>query len=82
MIQVDKDGIQASFDVLALYSSIPIDKALDCIRETHKDNTLLERIEWKPNDIVKVLHICLETHFKTLDGLIFTQTDRTPIGKY
>ena len=34
MIQVDKDDIQASFDVIALYPSIPIDKALDCIRET------------------------------------------------
>ena len=33
MIQVDKDDIQASFDVIALYPSIPIDKALDCIRE-------------------------------------------------
>ena len=32
MIQVDKDDIQASFDVIALYPSIPIDKALDCIR--------------------------------------------------
>ena len=34
MIQVDKDDIQASFDVIALYPSIPIDKALDCIIET------------------------------------------------
>ena len=82
MIQVDKDDIQASFDVIALYPSIPIDKALDCIRERlQKDETLAERTEWKPNDIVNLLQICLETHFKTLDGRIFTQTDGTPIGK-
>ena len=82
MIQVDKDDIQASFDVVALYPSIPIDKALDCIRERlQKDDTLSERTEWKPNDIVNLLQIFLETHFKTLDGRIFTQTDGTPIGK-
>ena len=79
---MDKDDIQASFDVIALYPSIPIDKALDCIRERlQKDETLSERTEWKPNDIVNLLQICLETHFKTLDGRIFTQTDGTPIGK-
>ena len=55
---------------------------MDCIRERlQKDETLLERTEWKPNDIVNLLQICLETHFKTLDGRIFTQTDGTPIGK-
>jgi len=82
MIQVDKDEIQASFDAIALYPSIPIDKALDCIRERlQKDETLSERTEWKLIDIVNLLQICLETHFKTLDGRIFTQTDGTPIGK-
>ena len=82
MIQVDKDDIQASFDVVALYPSIPIDQALDCVRERlQNDETLSARTEWKPDDIVNLLKICLETHFKTLDGRIFTQTDGTPIGK-
>ena len=30
---------------------------------------------------MKLLEICLETHFKTLDGYIYTQMDGTPIGK-
>ena len=82
MIQVDKDDIQASFDVIALYPSIPIDKKHEIVSERlQKDETLSERTEWKPNDIVNLLQICLETHFKTLDGRIFTQTDGTPIGK-
>ena len=81
-IQVDKDDIQASFDVVALYPSIPIDKAYDCVRERlQNDETLAARTEWKPDDIVNLLKICLETHFKILDGRIFTQTDGTPIGK-
>ena len=30
---------------------------------------------------MKLLEICLETHFKTIDGKIYTQLDGTPIGK-
>ena len=33
------------------------------------------------DDIIKLLTICLETHFKTIDGRIYTQIDGTPIGK-
>ena len=82
ILNIDKNDIQASFDVVALYPSIPIKKALECVREKlQKDETLSSRTDWKPDDIVKLLEICLETHFKTIDGRIFTQTDGTPIGK-
>ena len=30
---------------------------------------------------MKLLKNCLETHFKTIDGRIYTQIDGTPIGK-
>ena len=30
---------------------------------------------------MKLVAICLETHFKTMDGRIFKQIDGTPIGK-
>ena len=30
---------------------------------------------------MKLLEICLEMHFKTIDGNIYTQLDGTPIGK-
>ena len=74
--------IQASFDVRALYPSIPIKKALEITRQRlYSDESLQTRTKWKPDDIITLLEICLETHFKTLDGRIFTQTDGTPIGK-
>ena len=70
------DDIQASFDVRALYPSIPIKKALEITRERlYSDESLQTRTKWKPDDIITLLEICLETHFKTLDGRIFTQTD-------
>ena len=81
-LPIDPNDIQASFDVVALYPNIPIPKALECVRRRLlKDSTLSERTDWNPDDIIKLLEICLETHFKTIDGRIFQQIDGTPIGK-
>ena len=30
---------------------------------------------------MRLIEICIETHFKTIDGYIYTQTDGMPIGK-
>ena len=79
---MDKYDIQASFDIVALYPSIPIPKALECGRKRLlNDTSLSERTDWKTEDIMKLLEICLETHFKTIDGRILKQIDGTPIGK-
>jgi hypothetical protein len=67
ILNVDKKDIQASFDVVALYPSIPIKKALECVREKlQKDETLSSRTDWKPVDIVKLLEICLKHISKQL----------------
>ena len=79
---IEPGYIQASFDVKSLYPSIPIEKTLEITKQRlYADESLHERTKWKPDDIVELLKICVETHFKTLDGRIFTQTDGTPIGK-
>jgi hypothetical protein len=81
-VQVDQDCLLASLDVVGLYPNIPLKPALECIREElNNDETLGSRTESKVDDIMKLLEICLETHFKTLDGRIWTQTDGCPIGK-
>ena len=43
-IQIDENDIQPSFDVVALYPSIPVEKALSCTRERlMKDEMLSDR---------------------------------------
>jgi hypothetical protein len=72
----------ASFDVIALYPSIPMERALQVVEEKlRNDVTLPDRTEWNVDQIMKLVHISLETYFKTLGGDIFKQTDGTPIGK-
>ena len=71
-----------SLDIRSLYPKVPLWKALQCTREAlEMDQTLSGRTDWAVDDIMKLLEICLETHFKTVDGFIYTQVDGTPIGK-
>ena len=58
-LSIDPVDIQASFDVVALYPSIPIPKALECVRRRLlNDTTLKERTDWKPDNIMKLLETC------------------------
>ncbi|CAN0115006.1 unnamed protein product, partial [Heterosigma akashiwo] len=71
-----------SFDLKALYPSISVKKALEIVRQKlEEDKTLPQRTPWSPKQTIELLEICLETHFKTIDGRIFSQTEGAPIGK-
>jgi hypothetical protein len=81
-IVLDDECLLASLDVVALYPSIPVKKALEIVKEKlENDETLEGRTKWKVDDIMKLLEISMDTHFVTLDGTIWTQTDGCPIGK-
>ena len=76
----EKD-IQALFGIIALYPTIPILKALQGVRKTLRSDTSLSgRTDWNTAD-VQLLKICLEAHFKTIDGRILKRIDGTPTGK-
>jgi len=81
-VNLDGDCLMASLDIVGLYPSIPLKKALEVIREKlEADDTLSSRTDWKVDDIMKLLEISMETYFKTLDGKIWVQVDGCPIGK-
>ena len=72
-LPIDPNNIQAYFDVVALYPNIPIPKVLECVRgRLLNDSTLSERTDWNPDDVIKLLEICLETRFKTIGGNFFS----------
>jgi hypothetical protein len=81
-VTIDEQSKLISFDVKALYPSIPVKQALQIIENELKiDTELPQRTKWKIEDIMSLLSLSLETYFKTLDGRIFKQTEGTPIGK-
>ena len=75
-INLDEDRLMASLNIIGIYPCIPVRKALEIVRKQMEDDeTLQSRTEWKVDDIMALLEISLETHFKMFDGKIWTQTD-------
>ena len=79
-VKMTPNSLLASFDVKALYPSIPVKKALEVVRQKlEADETLKDRTKWTSKEIIELLEIFLETHFKTIDGRVFTQINGTPL---
>ena len=54
----------SSYDVSALFTSVPIDPALNIIKDLlEKDNTLKERTVLAVNDIILLLEFCLKNTY-------------------
>ena len=81
-VEVRDDDIIGSLDEVGMFPNILVGKTLEVVKEElQKDITLWGRMDWKPEDISKLLEISVETYFKTLDGQIYFQRDGLPIGK-
>ena len=61
LLKVGPDEELRSYDVSALFTSVPVDKALEIIRRRlTEDVTLSNRTPLSPDDIIAVLEICLK----------------------
>ncbi|XP_068704695.1 uncharacterized protein [Montipora foliosa] len=59
-LQVAPDEDLRSYDVSALFTSVPVDKALVLIhKKLEEDNTLKDRTPMAPKDVVTLLDLCL-----------------------
>ena len=80
-------GIQNGFkvgslDIFGMFPKIRVKKALVVgSGEWENDQDLSSRTHWGVDDIIKLLEICSEKYFKTLNGKIYFQRDGLPIGK-
>ena len=70
-----------SYDVTALFTSVPVDRALEVITERlHEDDTLTSRTEIIIPQIVELLDFCLSTTYFIYDGAYYQQTHGAAIG--
>ena len=64
-----------SYDITALFTSVPVDKALEVITERlHEDYTLPSRTEITIPQIVELLDFCLNTTYFIYDAAYYQQT--------
>ena len=71
----------SSYDVSALFTSVPIDPALNVIKDLLvKDNTLKERTVMKVEDIILLLEFCLKNTYFSFQGQFYEQVEGAAMG--
>ena len=71
----------SSYDVSALFTSVPIDPALNIIKDLSvKDNTLKERTVMEVEDIILLLEFCLKNTYFSFQGQFYEQVEGAAMG--
>ena len=65
-ISMSSDEQMVSFDVRSLYTSLPVRRTLQVVRERlRNDETLESRILFKADEVTELLEICLTSTYST-----------------
>ena len=80
--EIAEDEVQVSFDVVALYPSVPIKRAIDAISQllTEDETDLHTRTKLSVADIRKLLELSLGTCYFLWDNKYYLIEDSGPIG--
>ncbi len=69
-----------SFDVSALFTSVPVDQSLQMARDLLlQDDTLSSRTSLSVGHVIKLLELCLRSTYFTFEGQIYSQGEGTAI---
>ena len=80
-IKIEETEILVSFDVISLFTKIPVDLAIKVAQERlHKLQNLNELTKWSVKDICNGLQICLEATYLTFRKKFFKQIFGTAMG--
>ena len=80
-IKLERGECLTSFDVTALYTSIPVADAIEVIkRRLEQDTGLPRRTTWPSENILKLLEFCLVNTYFLFNGQFFEQTKGAAMG--
>ena len=80
-IKLQPDECMVSFDVSALFTSIPIDPAIDTIRkQLEEDQDLKNRTSMTVDHIISLLEFCLKNTYFSFQGRYYEQTEGAAMG--
>ena len=78
---IDSDSVMVSFDVKALYTSIPVDRAVQVVRtRLLEDESLSDPTSLGVDEIIGLLEICLRLTYLTFRGEFFHLQDGVAMG--
>ena len=80
-VVIEEDDILVSFDVVSLFTSVPVDCAIKCIFDLLVvDDSLPTRTQLNAHDIKTGLEICFNSTVFTFQNVLYRQTFGTPMG--
>ena len=80
-IKLEPGECLSSYDVSALFTSVPIDPALNIIKDLlDKDTTLKERTVMEVGDIILLLEFCLKNTYFSFQGQFCEQVEGAAMG--
>jgi len=80
-VQVDQDDILVSFDVVSLFTKVPIDEAIEVVVMRLKDDdTLVERTSIPADDICSLASLCLKSTFFQFEDQLYEQIEGAAMG--
>ena len=81
-IQIPVNHVLVSFDVKALFTSIPTNLATECVDKLLAENTnlLAQLTSLNKNDILRLLEICIQSTIFQWNNKIYQQCHGTPMG--
>ena len=75
------EEILVSFDVVSLFTKVPIELAIHVAKEQlQEDNTLEHRTALSINDIIQLLEFCLKATYFSFRGKYYQQIFGTAMG--
>ena len=80
-VDIQDDEVMLSFDVVSLFTAIPVDKACDYIsNKLLYDNTLSSRASLDSNEIISLLHFVLSNNYFIYNDKIYKQIHGCAMG--
>ena len=80
-IKLEPGECLSSYDVSALFTSVPIDPALNIIKNLlDKDTTLKERTVMEVGNIILLLEFCLKNTYFSFQGQFYEQVEGAAMG--
>ncbi len=80
-LTLDKEEILVSYDVSALFTSVPVDESIQVIKELlESDNTLCQRTTLSTAQVIELLTFCLKTTYFVFNGEFYQQKEGAAMG--
>ena len=79
-VELTSSEILLSFDVVALFTKIPVDLAIDVVRRRLEDDTVSERTNLTIDSIITLLEFCLKATYLRYQGCYYQQIFGTAMG--